>query len=244
MDSHLDRLQSDLTQTQREKERLHDDHEATKNDLTKVAGNLRSSNTILKSLQTKVDDMDTDVRNLQNSSTQAAKQLTEQAEKTAQLQEFATGLHGKSADLVRDLADVAKFHSTTDSTLRKFIHSCEQADAGLQNELGRLQDHLNSLETRLGSTQQQVLDAFDTLKLQDAAFRQMRSSLDLDDGKDRDNASWRDHATWRDNAAATLADAVSNMDRMDKAVTHLLNSTSAHKESSDSQFKDLEARVK
>merc|ERR1719362_131270 len=242
MDSHLDRLQSDLTQTQREKERLHDDHEATKNDLTKVAGNLRSSNTILKSLQTKVDDMDTDVRNLQNSSTQAAKQLTEQAEKTAQLQEFATGLHGKSADLVRDLADVAKFHSTTDSTLRKFIHSCEQADAGLQNELGRLQDHLNSLETRLGSTQQQVLDAFDTLKLQDAAFRQLRSSLDLDVGKDRDNASGRDN--WRDNAAASLADAISNLDRLDKAMVQLQNSTSAHKENSDLQFRDLEAKVK
>merc|ERR1719297_525689 len=50
-DSHVDRLQSDLTQTQREKERLYDDHEATKNDLAKVAANLRSSNTVLKSLQ-------------------------------------------------------------------------------------------------------------------------------------------------------------------------------------------------
>lgn len=243
-DSHLDRLQSDLTQTQREKERLHNDHEATKSDLGKIAANLRSSNAVLKSFQGKADDMDADIRTLQSNSAQAAKQLTEHAEKSAQLQEFSETLQGKNADLVRDLADVAKFHSTTDSALRKFIHSCEQADAGLQNELVRLQDHLNSLETRLGSTQQQLLDAIDTLKLQDAAFRQMRSSLDLDDGKDRDTASWRDHATWRDNAAATLADAVSNLDRLDKSVAQLQNSTNAQKESSDSQFKDLEAKVK
>merc|ERR1719297_633175 len=50
-DSHVDRLQSDLTQTQREKERLYDDQETTKNDLAKVAANLRSSNAVLKSLQ-------------------------------------------------------------------------------------------------------------------------------------------------------------------------------------------------
>merc|ERR550532_3796232 len=75
-DSHLDRLQSDLTQTQREKERLHDDHEATKNDVAKVAANLRSSNTVLKSLQGKADDMDTDIRMLLSNSAQAAKQLT------------------------------------------------------------------------------------------------------------------------------------------------------------------------
>jgi chromosome segregation ATPase len=241
-DSHVDRLQSDLTQTQREKERLYDDHEATKNDVAKVAANLRSSNTVLKSLQSKADDMDTDIGMLQSNAAQTAKQLTEQAEKSAQLQEFAMSLHAKDADLVRDLSDVAKFQSTTDSALRKFIHSCEQADAGVQNELGRLQDHLNSLETRLGGTQQQLLESIDALKLQDAAFRQMRSSLDLGDGKDRD--SGRDHSTWRDNALASLADALSNLDRLDKAVGQLQNSTNAHKESSDSQFKDLESKVK
>jgi len=241
-DSHVDRLQSDLGQTHREKDRLYEDHESTKNDLAKVAGNLRSSNSVLKALQNKVEDTDTDIRTLQNNSAQEAKQLTEQSEKSAQLWELVQGLNGKNADLVRDMAEVAKHHSNIDSTLRKFIHSCEQADAGLHTELGRLQDHLDSLETRLGNTQQQVLEAVDALKVQDATFRQLRSSLDLDDGKDRDHASR--HETWRDTAAATLADAVSNLNRLDKAVIQLKTETGAHKESSDSMFRDLVTKIK
>ena len=239
-DSHVDRLQTDLVQTQREKERLFNEHEVTKGDLTKVAANLRESNTVLKALQAKTEDMDSDIRNLQGGAARTATKLQDNEEKTSQLHEFAESLSGRHADLVREVANVAQAGSTTDSSLRKFIHSCEQADAALQNELARLDDHLSSLEGRLGKTQGQLLEVMDSYKVLDAAWKQLKSSYDIDTGpRNVDNFQ-----NWRDHAAASLSEALSNIDRLDQAVATLNTTVTADKESADAQFRDLESRLK
>jgi len=239
-DSHVDRLQTDLVQTQREKERIFTEHEVTKGDLTKVAANLRESNAVVKALQGKTEDMDSDIRNLQGGAARAATKIQDAEEKAAQLREFAESLSGQHADLVREVTNVAQAGSTTDSSLRKFIHSCEQADAALQNELARLDDHLSSLEGRLGKTQGQLLDVTDSYKVLEATWKQLKSSFDIDTGpRNVDNFQ-----NWRDHAAASLSEAISNIDRLDKAVTQVNSTVVADKESADHQFRDLESRLK
>mmetsp|Transcript_36236 Transcript_36236/g.69812 ORF Transcript_36236/g.69812 Transcript_36236/m.69812 type:complete len:489 (-) Transcript_36236:93-1559(-) len=237
VESNIDRLQSDLAQTHREKERLLEDHEATKADVAKVAGNLRTSNTVLKALQGKAEDLEADVKNLQKGSATAAKQLQEQGESAAQLREYTEGLNGKHMDLVRDVADLAKVNAGTESALCKFIHSCEQADNGLQTELQRLRDHLDSLERRLGGTQQQVIEAVDGVKQIEATLRQFKTA---DDGFSQMNTfqAWRDHAT------LSIKDLLADVERLDIALAQLQNQTSVDKESADSQFRDLEGRIK
>jgi len=239
-DSHVDRLQTDLIQTRREKERLFTEHEVTKGDLTKVAANLRESTTVLKALQVKTEDMEADIRKLHGAATKAATKLQDNEEKTAQVREFAESLGGQHADLVREVAKVAQAGSTTDSALRKFIHCCEQSDAGLQNELARLDDHLSSLEGRLGKTQGQVLEVTDSFKVLEATWKQLKSTSDIDCGpRNSDNFQ-----NWRDHAAASLSEALSNIDRHDKAIAQLNTTVVADKESADAQFRDLESRLK
>jgi len=237
VESNIDRVQSDLAQTHREKERLLEDHEATKSDVAKVAGNLRASNNVLKALQGKAEDLEADVKTLQQSSVKAAKQIQEQGESGAQLREYTEGLSGKHTDVVRDLADLAKVHSTTESALSKFIHSCEQADTGLQTELQRLRDHLDSLETRLGGTQRQAIETADAVKQIEGTLRQFRST---DDGFSQVN----NLQAWRDSTAQSLRDLLVDVERLDKALAQLQNKTSVDKENADSQFRDVEGRVK
>jgi len=240
-DTHVDRLQTDLVQTQREKERLFNEHEVTKGDLTKVAANLRESNTVLKAVQSKAEDMDSDIRNLQGGAAKAASKLQENEEKTSQLSEFAESLGGRHADLVREVSNVAQAGGTTDSALRKFIHSCEQADAALQNELSRLDDHLSSLEGRLGKTQGQLFEVTDRYKVLDAAWKQLKSSCDSNTGSPSDSG----HVdNWRDHAAASLSDTISHMNRLDKAFSQLNNTVMSDKEGADAQFRDLDSRLK
>mmetsp|Transcript_133910 Transcript_133910/g.267243 ORF Transcript_133910/g.267243 Transcript_133910/m.267243 type:complete len:502 (+) Transcript_133910:98-1603(+) len=239
-DSHVDRLQTDLIQTRREKERLFTEHEVTKGDLTKVAANLRESTTVLKALQVKTEDMEADIRKLHGAATKAATKLQDNEEKSAQLREFAESLSGQHADLVREVVKVAQAGSTTDSALRKFIHSCEQSDAGLQNELARLDDHLNSLEGRLGKTQGQLLEVSDSYKVLDAAWKQLKGSFDIDTGTRHADT----FQTWRDHAASALSEAISNVDRIDKSLAQLSTTVISDKESADAQFRDLESRLK
>jgi len=237
VESNIDRVQSDLAQTHREKERLLEDHEATKADLSKIAGNLRTSNNVLKSLQGKAEDLETDVKGLQHSSAKAAKQLQDVTESSARLKEFTEGLNDKHIDLVRDVADVVRINNNTESSLRKFIHSCEQADNGLQTELQRLREHSDSLETRLGGTQRQVIEAADSVKQIEAMFRQFRGA---DDGFSQMNTL----QAWRDNANQSIKDLLADVIRIDEALTQHQNQTNVDKESADTQFRDLEGRIK
>jgi len=237
VESNIDRVRSDLAQTHREKERLLEDHETTKADIAKVASNLRSSNNVSKGLQGKVVDMEADVKMLKQSSAKAAKQVQEQGESAAQLREYTEGLNGKHMELVRDVANVAKANACTESALNKFIHYCEQADNGLQTELQRLRDHLDSLEKRLGGTQQQVIEAADGVMQMEAAIRQFRAA---DDGYSQLNTI----QTWRDHTTQSLRDVLADVERIDKALVQLQSQTGVDKESADSQFKDLDGRVK
>jgi len=242
-DTHVDRLQTDLAQTQREKERLFKEHELTKCDLTKVAANLRESNLVLQALQGKAEDMNADIRNLHGGAARAASKLQDSEEKTSQLREFAESLSGRHADLVREVANVGQTVGATDSALRKFIHSCEQADAALQNELARLDDHLGSLEGRLGKTQTQLLEVTDCCKGLEATWKQIKSGndLDLDTGTRKNEHTLQ---TWRDHTSAALSETMSNVDRLDKAFAQLNTAVVSDKESADAQFRDLESRLK
>jgi len=239
-DSHVDRLQTDLVQTQREKERLFNEHELTKGDLAKVAANLRESNAVLKALQAKTEDINTDIRNLQGATAKSASKLQDNGEKTAQLREFTENLSGRHADLVREVGNVSQANATTDSALRKFIHSCEQADAALQNELARLDDHLGSLEGRLGKTQTQLIEVSDSYKVLDATWKQLKGTFDIDTG----NRNVDTFQSWRDHAATALSEALSNIDRIDKTLGQLNTTVISDKEGADAQFRDLESRLK
>jgi len=160
VESNVDKLQNDLANVYREKERLHNDHETTKGDAVKVANSLKKSNSELKALQGKFEELEAEVVMLHQSSAKA-KQLQEQVEFTTQLREFTEGLNSRHMELVQDVGNLAKAHGTTKSALSKFIHSYEQADSGLQSELQRLRDHLDSLEGRLGGTQQQLIESME-----------------------------------------------------------------------------------
>jgi chromosome segregation ATPase len=238
VESQIDRLQSDLMQTHREKERLLEDHESTKADVAKVAGNLRASNGVIKALQAKTDDLDTDVGALQQSSQKAAKQLQEQGEAGAKLKEYTEALNGKHTDLVRNVADASKSHGDLNSGVQKFMHACEQNDNALQTELQRVRDHLDSLETRLGNSQSQVIVASDAVKQIETTFRQLKSSLDLD-GEGRHSLQ-----AWRDSASQSLKDLMADMMRIDESLVKLENQTCSDKESTDAQCRDIESKVK
>lgn len=151
------------------------------------------------------------MKTLQQSSVKAAKQLQDQGESGAQLREYTEGLNDKHMDLVRDLAALAKVHSTTESALTKFIHSCEQADTALQTELQRLRDHLDSLETRLGGTQHQVIETADAVKQIEGTLRQFRAT---DDGFSQVN----NIQAWRDQTAQSLRDLLVDVERIDKTL--------------------------
>jgi chromosome segregation ATPase len=107
----------------------------------------------------------------------------------------------------------------------------------LQTELQRLRDHLESLERRLGGTQQQAIEAADGVKQIQATFRQFRAA---DDGFSQLNTfqAWRDHAT------TSLKDLLADVEKLDKALAQLQTQTSGDKESADSQFRDLDGKIK
>mmetsp|Transcript_60366 Transcript_60366/g.116424 ORF Transcript_60366/g.116424 Transcript_60366/m.116424 type:complete len:502 (+) Transcript_60366:109-1614(+) len=239
-DSHVDRLQTDLVQTQREKDRLHSEHEVTKSDLTKVAGNLRGSNLVLKALQAKAENMDTDIGSLQGAAARTATKVQETQEKNAQLREFAENLSGHHYDLVREVAKVAHCAGTTDSALRKFIHSCEQTDKALQNEFARLDDHLNSLEGRLGKTQNHLIEVSDSYKALDATRKHPKSTYDNNESPHKMDAV---QAPWDQNAQ-TLKEHRSDLNRLDKALAELSATVISNKDSCNSQVRNLESRIK
>merc|ERR1719210_3222898 len=103
VDSDVEKLRSDLAQVHREKQRLHNDHDVTKNDLAKVASNLRTSNVVLKALQQKTEDLDGDVRALQQGAQKMGRAFLEQREQVAQLKEYAENLNGRYTDTLRDM---------------------------------------------------------------------------------------------------------------------------------------------
>jgi len=240
MDSQLERSQSDLAQTHREKERLHGDHEVTKQDLSKVAGNLRTSNVLLKALQQKIEDLDGDVRTLQMGATKMGRNLLEQTEKVAHAREFSEGLNSRHLELVKDVGDLAKSHGDTDSTLRKLMRTCDNADAALQTELARLRDHLESLENRLGKTQQNVQETTDNLKLTDTGLRLLRTSLDHDEGSSKKVDSLH---MWRDSASTNLKETMATVTKLETALAAVQNITNSDKESFDHMLKNLESKV-
>jgi len=194
----------------------------------------------LKALQAKTEDINTDIRNLQGATAKSASKLQDNEEKTAQLREFTENLSGRHADLVREVGNVSQANATTDSALRKFIHSCEQADAALQNELARLDDHLGSLEGRLGKTQTQLIEVSDSYKVLDATWKQLKGTFDIDTG----NRNVDTFQSWRDHAATALSEALSNIDRIDKTLGQLNTTVISDKEGADAQFRDLESRLK
>jgi len=239
-DSEVEKLRSDLAQVQREKQRLHGDHDVTKNDLAKVAGNLRTSNVVLKAIQQKTEDLDGDIRTLQQGHQKMAKNILEQGEMVAQNREFAENLNGRHADTVRDLSSVAKAHRDTDATMRDFMHVCENKDAGYHAEFLRITDTTESIETRLGGTQQHVLEAMDGLKLLDAGLRLIRSSLDHDEGSSRKVDQLY---LWREKTTIALKEQSDNISKLEEALAQVQNTTVSDKENSDHRFRDVDKRI-
>jgi chromosome segregation ATPase len=241
MDSDVDKLRSDLAQVSREKQRLHNDHDVTKNDLAKVAGNLRTSNVVLKALQQKTEDLDGDVRTLEQGTQKMGRTLREQHEHIAQLKEYAENLNGRYTDTVRDLNMCVKAHGDLDTTLRNFMHGFENKDAASRAEMRRISETLQSVEERLGATQQHVLEAMDGLKLLDAGLRLIRSSLDHGEGSQRKVDQLY---LWREKSSIALKEQSDNISKIEEALAQMANTAVSDKENTDHQFRDVEKRIK
>mmetsp|Transcript_89211 Transcript_89211/g.177371 ORF Transcript_89211/g.177371 Transcript_89211/m.177371 type:complete len:512 (-) Transcript_89211:133-1668(-) len=239
-DSEVEKLRSDVAQVHREKQRLHSDHDVTKNDLAKVAGNLRSSNVVLKALQQKTEDLDKDVHALQQGAHKMANSILEQGEQVAQVTEYSENLNGRHADTVRDMNSLARAHKDTDNSLRDFMHKSEHKDAGYHAELLRISDTVESLDSRLSSAQQHVLEAMDGLKLLDAGLRLIRSSLDHDEGSSRKVDQLY---LWREKSTMSLKEQSDQISKIEEALAQMQNTTVSDKENTDHRFRDVDKRI-
>eukprot|EP00419_Tripos_fusus_P091013 CAMPEP_0172871782 /NCGR_PEP_ID=MMETSP1075-20121228/92280_1 /TAXON_ID=2916 /ORGANISM="Ceratium fusus, Strain PA161109" /LENGTH=512 /DNA_ID=CAMNT_0013722063 /DNA_START=41 /DNA_END=1579 /DNA_ORIENTATION=- len=240
-DSDMEKLRSDLAQVHREKQRLHNDHDVTKNDLAKVAGNLRTSNVVLKALQQKTEDLDADVHTLQQGTQKMGRAMLEQGEQLAQVREYSENLNGRYVDTVRDLNNLAKAHGDSDTSMRNFMHGVENKDAGYHAEFLRITETTESVERRLGITQQNMLEAMDGLKLLEAGQRLIRSSLDHDEGSSR---KLDQIVLWREKTMLALREHSDNISKIEESLAQMQNTTVSDKENSDHQFRDVDKKIK
>mmetsp|Transcript_23249 Transcript_23249/g.72397 ORF Transcript_23249/g.72397 Transcript_23249/m.72397 type:complete len:489 (+) Transcript_23249:22-1488(+) len=240
-DGHVEKLQSDLGMTHREKERLDSDHEVTKSDLAKIAGNLRTSNVLLKAMQQKCEDLDSDVRSLQMGTAKMGRSLVEEAEKSTQTREFAEGLNARHLDMVKNINELARTSADNQRGLHKLSQQCDKNNGSVKSELSRQQQHIDSLEERLGSAQQELQANMDKIKGVDSQLRWLRSSLNSDDGSGRTSMDSLQNRLERSDTHMKEHDDM--MDGLKLSLNALQKLFHSHQDDLSSTVKDLEHRV-
>jgi len=181
----VEKLQAELSRSNREKSRLDTDHELTKADLTKAVGHVRSSGDTLKALQKKVEDMDADMGALRVANGQTNRSLMGFEEGLNQLRDLHEGLNGRQVDMVKDMGDISRFGVENHRNLQNFRDEYNRDKQAGQHERCQIRDHAQTLDNRLGYVQLENQAQADTLKNLEAQVKLLKASVEEEDGASR-----------------------------------------------------------
>jgi len=237
MGSRLDQLDREVAMSKREKDRLEAEHEVTKSDLNKTAGNLRTSNVLLKAVQQKTEDLDGDIRNVHSSTSKIGRTLMEHADKLAQLQDMDEVLNARHLELVKELSDVARTGTDTQCSVQQLVQDHGKAKAALPLELGRLEQLIGSLNLQLGKVEKSVRDTSQAVSNTDAQVRLLQESLDHQDGASRTIDELK---SWRGQAMALMRDTVRDVKDLEVKLDLLTEAASNEKELVSSSLRNVE----
>jgi len=240
-DTSLERLQDGQDVANREKERLGVDHETTKTDLAKMAAELRSTNASLKAVQQKTEDLSSDVIALHAGAEKMGRTFALEAEKIATTMEMANSLHAQHADALQRMAQLARSGVENNRGLQKLAQQCEKANSTVTAKIERLQEHTDSLEGRLGSTQEDLKVDKETIRNIEEKLRLLKASLETEDAGLEGGSSGAGRFD-RDTAEALerLGSTVEGQKVGLRKLQELLNE---YKEDSMRQFKDIDHRL-
>lgn len=236
MDSRLEQLDRDVAVSKREKDRLEVEHEVTKSDVSKLAGNLRTSNVLLKAVQQKTEDLDGDTRSLHSSTSKIGRTLMEHAEKLAQLQDMGEALNGRHLEMVKELGDVARTGTDTQRSLEQIVHDHGKTKAALPLELGRLETKFDSLDLQLSKVEKSVHDTSQAVSNTDMQVGRVQESL----GVLRDGTSRKIDFITKDQVVALMKDRLRGVADLEVKVDLLTEATSNEKELVASSLKNVE----
>jgi len=237
MDTRLEQLDRDVAMSKREKDRLEAEHEVTKSDLSKTAGNLRTSNVLLKAVQQKTEDLDGDIRNVHSSTSKIGRTLMEHAEKLAQLQDMGEVLNERHLEMVKELSDVAKTGTDTECSLQQLTHDHGKAKAALPKEVGRLENLIGSVNLQLDKMVKGMHETSHAVSNTDAQVRLIQESLDHQDGASR---KIDELTSWKGQAVALMKSTVHSVKDLEVKIDLLTEASSNEKELVASSLRNVE----
>jgi len=235
--SHVEQVDRDAAMSKREKDRLEAEHEVTKSDLSKIAGNLRTSNVLLKAVQQKTEDLDGDMRSIHSSTSKIGRSLMEHAEKLAQVQDMGEALNERHLEMVKELSDVARTGTDTQCSLQQLVHDHGKAKAALPLELGRLEKLIDSLNSQLGKVEKSVSDTSQAVSNTDVHVRLLQESLDHQDGASR---KIDELTSWKGQAAALMKDTLRGVADLEARFDSLTEATNNEKDLVASSLRNVE----
>jgi len=239
-DQNVEKLQNDLGVAHREKERLGADHEVTKTDLAKTAGDLRMTNVLLKQMQQKHEDLDGDVRSLHTGHEKTNRTFAQEVERISQVMEIAHGLNGRTMDMMQSIDDLVRSTAENNRGLQKLAQHHEKTHGALGADLESKQEQLDSIESRLGSTQQDAQSHCEKIRDIEERLRLLKSSLlSVDGEKDSTNGSSRFDREGPETALKVNAD----LDGVKATLNKLQEVFSTYKDDHSQLLKDLDRRV-
>jgi len=249
-DSHLERLQNDLGSSYRMKEKLGADHEVTKSDLSKIAGDFRSTNVMVKAMQQKCEDLESEIRALYAGTAKMGQTLAAEAEKSARVKELTECLNARHCDMAKDIDALARAGAAYNHGLHRLHQDHGKASGVVRAELAQQQEHLHSLESRLGSAQQDIHVNKDSVRGIDARLRGLKpNSEHVDLGPHhRQTVGRMESPRVRGpdvdrGAEVSIKAHTDTMDTLKVAVNKLQELFSQYKESHAGLIKDLDRRI-
>jgi len=241
-DANVEKLQVDFGISVRDREKLSADHEATKSDLAKTAGELRTTNVLVKSLQQKSEDLEGDVRSLHTGHEKVGRTLAMEAEKIAQTMELTASLNNRMLDIVAGIDRLSRSGAETDHTLHKWIQQFEKNNAAVSTELGTHQEHIDSIESRLGASQQSIQVNTEAIRGLEERLRLLKAALQSDDGGDLAGSS-RSHSRFERETPETTLKVHSDLDGLKASLNKLQELLNSYKDEHSQLLKDLDRRV-
>jgi len=242
-DTHVEKVQNDLGTTHREKDRLGVDHETTKSDLAKLAGDLRTTNILMKDLQQKYEDLHGGLRSLRAGSEKTNRTLAQEAEKTAQIKELVDGLSSRHSEAAKSAEDLTRSGADIGRDLQKLSAQCEKTNASTSADVASLRDHINSVERRLGSTQLNAQTNSDAIRHIEAQLRLLKGSVSSYDGGSDRTAVDASRATALEQRPDGASRVSSDVDGLKASLSKLRELFSHHKDDHLQLIKDLDRRV-
>jgi len=239
-DASLEKLHDGLDLAHREKDKLGTDHETTKSDLSKVAADLRTTNSLLKAMQQKVEDHDADVVSLHTGVEKMGRTFALEAEKGAQTAEFANGLNVRQMEMMQRLDELARSAVETNRGLHKLTQHCEKVHGTTNAELARQQEHIDSIEGRLAPTMQDVQVNKEAIRAIEEKIRLLRASLHIDgEGSDGSMDASRSESGSMD----VIPKLQSDIEGLKGTLNNLQELFNSYKEDHVQVHKDLDRRI-